>query len=162
MDDNSHGPMRQYVGHTSDTTFPEQTGGASWTVNWTAPSTDVGPVTLYAGGNQANNDGTNAGDEIYTAAVTLLPPVIRGPWISGARVSGKQLHVAGVNFEPGAQLFMDGQKQKKTFNDETNPTTLLIAKKSGKKVPRGATVRLEVKNPDGTLSEPFNFTRPVE
>lgn len=34
--------------------------------NWTAPSTDIGPVTLYAAGNCANNSGSVSGDYIYT------------------------------------------------------------------------------------------------
>lgn len=34
--------------------------------NWTAPSTDIGPVTMYVAGNCANGTGSAAGDYIYT------------------------------------------------------------------------------------------------
>lgn len=64
---------RQYIRQTSAGTFAEQSGGASWTFNWTAPATDVGPVRFYAAGNQANNNGANTGDQIYTTEVTALP-----------------------------------------------------------------------------------------
>lgn len=66
--------LRQYVSHNSSGTFIGQTGGASWTFNWTAPPTDVGPVAFYAAGNQANGIGSG-GDQIYTARVITLPPV---------------------------------------------------------------------------------------
>ena len=59
------GDNRQYIEHSSSGTFIDQQGGASWTFNWTAPSTDVGPVTFYAAGNHANNDGNTSGDFIY-------------------------------------------------------------------------------------------------
>jgi CHRD domain/Glucose / Sorbosone dehydrogenase/Calx-beta domain len=41
--------------------------------NWTAPPTDVGPVTFYAAGNQANNDGNTSGDNVYRTFVASAP-----------------------------------------------------------------------------------------
>ncbi|HKP87984.1 MAG TPA: alpha/beta hydrolase [Blastocatellia bacterium] len=79
--------------------------------------------------------------------------------ITAASVSGKKLFVFGENFSTGAAVLLDGRKQK-TSNDEQNPTTALTAKKAGKKISRGQTVTLEVRNSDGRLSEPFIFTRP--
>ncbi len=58
-------PAREYVEHTSAGTFPGQLNGAAWTFKWTAPSEDVGPVTFYLAGNQANGDGNSSGDNIY-------------------------------------------------------------------------------------------------
>lgn len=40
----------------------------SFTFTWTAPATDVGPITIYFAGNAANNNGTMTGDYIYTAS----------------------------------------------------------------------------------------------
>jgi len=40
----------------------------SFTFTWTAPATDVGPVTIYYAGNATNNNGTKTGDYIYTAS----------------------------------------------------------------------------------------------
>jgi hypothetical protein len=43
-----------------------QTNVATWDVRWIPPDEGVGPVTFYAAGNAANNNGTNQGDQIYT------------------------------------------------------------------------------------------------
>ncbi len=67
------GSARQYIEHTAAGTFIGQQNGASWTFNWTAPSTDVGPVTFYAAGNHANNDGNTSGDYIYKTFVVSAP-----------------------------------------------------------------------------------------
>lgn len=83
-----------------------------------------------------------------------------GPVILDASVEGKKLIVRGSGFSVGAELTMDGVKQKKTRNDEQNPTTVLIAAKSGKKIAHGQTVRLQVRNNDGRLSPDFRYTRP--
>ena len=61
------GNLRFYVAQTQTGTFAGTGSGASWTFDWTAPATDVGPVTFYAAGNQANNNNGRLGDQIYTA-----------------------------------------------------------------------------------------------
>jgi hypothetical protein len=60
------GNTRLYEEHTSLGTFAGTSGGATWTFDWVAPATDVGPITFYAAGNQANNDNLKTGDQIYT------------------------------------------------------------------------------------------------
>jgi Reeler domain len=160
------GGNRQYIEHSVSGTSPGQRDGLTYLVDWTAPSTDVGPVVFYAAGNQANNDATNDGDQIYTAtatAMTFLGP----PEITGARVSGKKLFVLGKNFAEGSSLFMcacenpatDGSRVKKTKNDSEDPSGLLVSKKGGKDIEPGATVNFQVRSPDGTLSAPFSFKR---
>ena len=42
-------------------------------------------------------------------------------------------------------VFLNGERQKKTFNDQSNPATKLIARKSGKKIAPGETVTLQVR-----------------
>jgi hypothetical protein len=69
------------------------------------------------------------------------------------------LFVTGENFAPGARLFLNGERQKKTGNDEASPTTLLVGRKAGKRIPVGQPVTLQVINPDGTASPLFTFTR---
>jgi aldose sugar dehydrogenase len=63
-------PARQYAEHTQKGTFSGQQNGASWTFRWTAPAEDVGAVTFYAAGNQANGDGNSSGDNIYFTFAT--------------------------------------------------------------------------------------------
>ncbi|HVG18712.1 MAG TPA: Reeler domain-containing protein [Blastocatellia bacterium] len=162
---------RQYIEHTFNGSFPGQRGGATWTFNWVAPSSEVGPVTFYAAGNQADQSGSESGDRIYLTNVTVNPSAAQPtgpPKILSASISGKKLFVMGENFGEGATLYMcdscespasDGDKVKKVSNDSDNADTVLIAKKAGKSIERGQTVRLQVKNPDGTLSDPFSFTR---
>ncbi len=60
-DGNTQTNNGDYIKHTS-----AGTGNASWNVNWTAPADGQGVVTFYAAGNEANGDGTNQGDYIYT------------------------------------------------------------------------------------------------
>jgi hypothetical protein len=160
---NNDGPggNRQYIEHGLESSFSGRTGGVSWTFDWVAPDDNVGPVTLYAAGNQANNNGVPDGDQIYTATATVNPPSAGTPEISDASVSGKKLIVTGVNFDIGADIFMNGKKQKKTSNDAAEPSTIIIAKKAGKTIDRGSTVILEIRNLDGTFSTPFSFTRPL-
>lgn len=157
------GGNRQYIEHSFIGTFQGQTLLASWTFNWVAPATDVGSVTFYAAGNQANNSGTETGDQIYTTSITASAAEMPTgpPEIFEAAVRGKKLFVSGENFGLGADLLMDGARLKKTSNDEDNPSTLMVAKKAGKSIEPGQTVMLQVKNPDGTLSNEFSFTRPL-
>lgn len=93
------------------------------------------------------------------------------PEITKAEVMGKQLIVTGEGFQQGATLYMcdscaepatQGNKVKKTSNDEVFGDTMLVSKKAGKQISRGSTVILQVKNADGLLSAPFTFTRPLE
>jgi len=59
--------LNQYAAHTTI-----GTAESSWTVQWSAPSENVsGPITFYAAGNEANGDGTSAGDYIYTSTATV-------------------------------------------------------------------------------------------
>ena len=75
--------------------------------------------------------------------------------ITNASISGKKLFVTGENFEPGVVILLNGEQQI-TRNDDQNPTTLLIAKKAGKKIRPGDT--LQVRSPNGAMSQEFTFT----
>lgn len=72
------GGGRNYVTQTEAGIFSGQTGGSVWTFNWTAPATDVGPVTFYAAGLHANDDGGTDGDQTYTTTAVTQPgtPVV--------------------------------------------------------------------------------------
>src|ERR1044071_832223 len=79
-----------------------------------------------------------------------------GPQIVDAKLKGKKLIVTGANFADGAVIFINGEKQK-TKNDSDAPTTTLIAKKAGKKLPDNTVVSIEVHNTAGSSSTPFGF-----
>ena len=67
------GNQRFYILHTVSGTFAGTAGGADWSFDWVAPATDVGPVTFYAAGNQADNDNTFDGDLILTTTTVTAP-----------------------------------------------------------------------------------------
>lgn len=64
---------RNYIGQSQSGNFDNTTGGATWTFNWTAPATDVGPVTFYAAGLQGNSAQGDNGDQTYVASQSVGP-----------------------------------------------------------------------------------------
>ena len=46
---------------------------ATYEMNWTAPATNIGPIIFAAGGNAANGDQDNTGDNIYHSQATIEP-----------------------------------------------------------------------------------------
>jgi hypothetical protein len=76
------------------------------------------------------------------------------PTITEAFVQGKGLFVRGDKFKIGSVILLNGEEQK-TSNDSENPSTTLIGKKTGKKIKPGD--HLQVRNPDGSLSNEFTF-----
>jgi uncharacterized protein (TIGR03437 family) len=61
-----------YVEHTNLGTRIGTTGSITFQFDWTPPSTDVGPITVYLAANAANgNNLDDSGDHIYTASFTL-------------------------------------------------------------------------------------------
>jgi hypothetical protein len=100
-------------------------------------------------------DVKSGGDYLRSAELYDPEPPIPAPRIIGASVMGKKLIVGGENFDDGAVIVLNGEEQK-TANDGQNPKTTLVGKKVGKKIKAGD--KLQVRNPDGTLSEEFIFT----
>ncbi len=97
-------------------------------------------------------------------------PALSGQLGSTAKITtvirtGKKLFILGENFAPGAEILINGEPQK-TVNDEGtapgNSPAKLIGKKAGKKIAPGQTVLIQVREPNGWLSNEFIYTRPVE
>ena len=135
-----------------------------------APNTSNSRDGIYnSGGSQLllsltpSGQGYAATFNIGLAGVTGSTPAPAGPdpVITSAYISGKHLIVTGTNFRAGAVLTMNGEKLKKTVNDESSPTTMLIARKAGKWILPGQTVQLVVTNTDATDSEDYFYTRPL-
>ncbi|GEM_PF-3567138 len=83
------------------------------------------------------------------------------PQIELAIVIGKDLIVAGREFDKGAVIIIDGAVQA-TEPDPSSPTSRLIRSKGGKKIKPGQSVSIVVRNANGIVSLPFSFTRPTE
>jgi hypothetical protein len=77
--------------------------------------------------------------------------------IQSAAIQGKHLIVTGGGFAQGAVILLDGEPAKKT---NFLSATSLRGKKAGRRIGPGQNVRLQVRNPDGVLSNEFSFTRP--
>jgi N-acetylneuraminic acid mutarotase len=106
---------------------------------------------LVVGGYDGRFDNTFLRSaEIYDPDAPIPPPRI-----ISASVAGKKLIVIGENFNSDALILINGEEQK-TRNDDQNPQTTLIGRKSGRKIKPGD--KLQVRNPDGTVSEEFIFT----
>lgn len=60
-----------YVSHTSSGIFGSS-NSKSWTVQWTAPTPGVGPVTFYVAINRANGNSTTSGDHIQIASLQVM------------------------------------------------------------------------------------------
>lgn len=146
---------------------------------WTGPA--CGPYTAVAGGcnddalqpttctgltSSLVNSRVEAGATIRilvtgfsTSSIgELRLTVHRALRIESASVTGKRLLVTGRGFAPGAVVLLNGEQQK-TRNDALSPTTLLIAKRAGKQITENQPVTLQVRNPDGSFSDPFTFVR---
>jgi photosystem II stability/assembly factor-like uncharacterized protein len=95
--------------------------------------------------------------------VTRIGPsqAIAAPKVVDAAINGKSLIVFGENFSDGAAIVINNEAQK-TSNEPGGPTAALIGKKSGKRIGRGQSVTIQVRNSDGVRSEPFSFTRPID
>ncbi|MEN9997453.1 MAG: hypothetical protein RI922_443 [Bacteroidota bacterium] len=62
------GTTRKYANHKSTS---NTSATVAWLWTWTAPATDVGPVTFYVASNKANGNSTNSGDVIYLSTHVL-------------------------------------------------------------------------------------------
>ena len=61
---------KEYINQSSKT--------QNWIIEWTAPSTDMGPLTVYYAMNATNNNGNNSGDEVYVGTHSLTSDVTNG------------------------------------------------------------------------------------
>ena len=66
---------KQYIKQTAIGAAAGTNDENGWEFQWTAPDTDVGPITFYAAGNAANGDFGITGDYIYTEQAESTPPI---------------------------------------------------------------------------------------
>lgn len=134
------------------TTNPEVTS-----YDWTVPNTPTTHAVIRVLVGKKSGDAVQTLSGVFTITGDGTATL---PKISSASVNGKKLFVFGESFQMGAVVQLDGNEQA-TLNDD-DFSHMLRCKKAGKKIAPGSTVTLTVKNPDGTVSAPFNFTRALE
>ena len=92
---------KQYVKHNAPGTAKGTADENQWTVRWTAPDADIGPITFYTAGNAANDDDGATGDYIYTTSAESTPPI---PTVAGVSLEADSMAqstmdaVAGVTY----------------------------------------------------------------
>ena len=67
------GIRRQWVEHTFDGIAPVAAAWGEWSFDWTAPSTNVGDITIYSAMLAANTDLLDTLDQTYTNTLTITP-----------------------------------------------------------------------------------------
>ncbi|MEW6126893.1 MAG: FG-GAP repeat protein [Acidobacteriota bacterium] len=118
---------------------------------------------MLIGTPQKSPSGANTQQPGAVYVFALTPADSQTPQIQSVQVKGKKLLVTGVNFESPTEIYVNGERQKKTANDIDNPTTLVIAAKSGRWIAPGQTVMIQVKNTaSGKVSSEIMYTRPLE
>jgi hypothetical protein len=125
--------------------------------DWTVPNTPTTNAVIRVQVGKKSGDAVQTLSGVFTITGDGTATL---PKITSASVSGKKLFVVGESFQMGAVVELNGDEQA-TLNDD-DFSHLLRCKKAGKKIASGSTVTLTVRNPDGTVSEPFSFTRPLE
>ena len=95
----SEANSKQYIKHTSAGTAQGTNDAHSWEFEWTAPDTDIGPITFYAAGNASNGNFNPVDDYIYTTE-SESTPVVAGvslEFVGEAALSTTDA-VAGVSY----------------------------------------------------------------
>jgi photosystem II stability/assembly factor-like uncharacterized protein len=148
-------PTTLYVA-TGSGVFRSGNGGDNWSeLSMGLTNLFVSDLAIATADQPTLYAGTNGGVFVVQPVGPLPPPVLR---ITGAFQYKANLYVFGEKFEDGAKILLNGEKQK-TKNAFYNPTATLISSKAAKRISRGRTVSLQVRNPDGSLSPEFTFMR---
>ena len=79
-------PSFQYIQQTLAGTRAYTTAGVTFEFDWTPPTPAAGNVIFYIAAEAANNDGTPAGDRLYTQTYTLTPATVAKPAINSKGV----------------------------------------------------------------------------
>jgi uncharacterized protein (TIGR03437 family) len=104
------------------------------TFSWTAPSSDVGTITIYAAANAANANNNDSGDHIYTTSLKLSPAAATSnlPTIASGGVVSASAFRPSAGAGPGTWLEIFGSNLSSTtrswsgadFDGNTAPTSL--------------------------------------
>jgi len=132
------------------------TNAATTSHDWTVPNTPSTHALIRIQVGKKSGDAVQVLSDVFT--ITGDGSAIL-PVITDATAGGKKLFVFGANFAMGAVVEVNGNEVG-TVNDGDDPTHFLRCKKGAKKIAPGATGTIVVRNPDGTVSQPFEVTRP--
>ena len=89
---------KQYVKHTTAGTAAGTADENQWTIQWTAPDADIGPITFYAAGNAADGKNGAAGDYIHTTSAESTPPI---PTVAGVSLEADSMAQSTMDASAG-------------------------------------------------------------
>ena len=115
---------KQYVKHNTLGTAKGTADENQWTVQWTAPDADIGPITFYAAGNAANDDGGATGDYIYTTSDESTPPI---PTVAGVSLEADSMAQATMDASAGVTYTL----AVKNTGNMTDTLTLTVSPEVG-------------------------------
>jgi N-acetylneuraminic acid mutarotase len=115
---------------------------------------------LIAGGSRSSGGYSYALDSVelgynFGVLATLTPNITNA--MVGGRTGEMTLWIDGENFATGAVILLNGEEQN-TRSYDRHPEATLISEEAGSKIKPGD--RLQVRNPNGALSEVFIYTSP--
>lgn len=133
------------------------TNAETTSFDWTVPNKPSTEVLIRVLVGKKSGDAVQALSGVFTITGDGSAAL---PEITSATVNGKKLFVFGQNFTMGAVVEVNGNEVG-TENDGDDPSHFLRCKKGAKKIAPGSTGIIVVRNPDGTLSQPFSVARPL-
>ena len=125
--------------------------------DWTVPNTPSTHALIRIQVGKKSGDAVQVLSDVFTITgdgSAVLPEIT-----DATTVGVKKLFVFGGNFAMGAVVEVNGVEVG-TVNDADDPTHFLRCKKGAKRIAPGTTGTIVVRNPDGTVSQPFEVTRP--
>ena len=130
------------------------TNGASWISITSGRSGTSGSGTVSYSVEPNTSTLPRTGTVVIAARAVTITQAGLPVRITNASVKGKKLFVVGENFDAGAVIQLNGEEEKTIHNDQAGNS--LTGKRAGKKIKPGD--KLQVKNPNGSLSEEFIFS----
>ncbi len=146
---------KQYIEQTTAGTAQGTRNRNQWSFKWTAPSTDVGPITFYSTGNAANNNSASSGDYIYTTSATANAAAY-GVAITGVGEITKSISDAssGVNYT--LRVTNNGNITD-TFNLETSGDVTGTLSQTSVQLNAGASANITLSLPGSALATADNY-----
>lgn len=109
---------RVWITHTYDGINPDSQGNIEWKFKWNSPNTNVGDITWYLAGLEANNDLTDTLDYTYVTKKTIS--------LNTTKTNNPELNYQ-LNISPNPV----NQVLNISFNNELTPNSIHIFSGSG-------------------------------
>ena len=129
---------QEFAEHRQPATGAGVAGPRVFTIEWTPPATDLGPVVFYAAGNAANNSNSPSGDHIYNtklvvpSAAALAKPTISQDGVHNAAsdlpgcASNTWIQIKGTNLNLNTRIWQEDDFQGSKLPVQLEGTSVKI------------------------------------